>query len=298
MRQFVASLGSGGGSVLPPAGDIPDIPILIEIGQSNAGGRAETGRLPEGDYVAAPTGVKYYFKTGYNSTDNGSWVAYDPNNVYEIYPTSRASDYIHASCLHLGQIVQEYWNKDVYVINAGAGGTSLSPDEPPSPVGRMKWAASLTGELLDIFLDDYFDVALSKLPAGTKKVLGIIWHQGETDLTDATATANYTTNLAALITKVRAHNALLNDAPFIITKLNFYQNGDETAFNSALDAFAAANSNVYTIDISDTPRKQDLTVDQKKGVTATAGDDRHTSYLGQIAKAERSWTIIKAKFGY
>tara|TARA_R110000782_G_scaffold104932_1_gene192776 strand:+ start:93 stop:947 length:855 start_codon:yes stop_codon:yes gene_type:complete len=262
--------------------------IIIDIGQSNSAGYAETARMPEAGYLLNPSGVSIYDKPDVSATDNGNWVSYTAGQYQQVYPVDRQGTYSQfGATVVLGQLAQSFFNENIYLIKCGFGGTSLQQN-----VNQFTdWNANSTNENLDFFLENFFDVAIPKL--GDVEIIGVIWHQGEADATNGTATTNYGTNLTAMINKVRAHDSLLSSCPIVLTELNYAQTANESTINGHIQTVATAMANVNSISISDLPRKKDLTTLQKKGFSAGLQDDSHSSYLAQIGKAERAFEFFK-----
>lgn len=119
------------------------------------------------------------------------------------------------------------YNVDVGLICCADGGTKLD-----------QW---LPGELL-------FDNAVNtaKLAARTSEIVGILWHQGESDCTDElypTYQARFETMMRALRKELK-----LNDVPFILgglgEYLEFYPLKNYVHINHALEGIAAGNKMV------------------------------------------------------
>lgn len=270
----------------------PDfIAVFYDRGQSNiADGRAEASRLALTEYPSSPARIYRYWKTNTTSTDNGTWepiVAGANTREYDQTATMYGASLIAAIKL------RDHINRDVYIIGTGDGGTSLT-----SGTGTVApdWDPASSGENYDISRDYYFDVAISKLIAanpGKQIVVFKSWWQGETDAADATATAAYAANFAAL-DAADQDNSYLQQGIWLISKLDYNRDANEATINAALDAFVSANPNrAYIWDPAPYPQKIELTVGEKGGFTPSAADDIHTSYLGQNAFGEwKASTII------
>jgi hypothetical protein len=268
--------------------------VVSDWGQSNSIGRGTAQRIIQlTTDKETPDGVKIYFKTDYTTADNG---VFEPlqegGNTREPDGSTGFSGAYGVLAARLKQLTP---NNTVYIIAAGDGGTPLtnlltSPD----------WNENSVAECFQIFTQRYYNVAYAKIVAenpGKTIVPIMLWHQGENDAADATATAQYAARFATFVPALRASHASLADALLIITKLHYNIDANEAAINAAFQAYADANSDlVKIIDISDINRKVDLTVGEKGGVATAGADDQHTSYLGQIAKANRAYTFIKARY--
>ncbi len=265
---------------------------MVTGGQSNDIGRGESERYVNiSGYEQLPHSVYIYYKTAYGATDNGSWAPADAyNNTKE--PNVSGSQRTFGSYLPLATYIRDALGKPIYIIATGRGGVALH-----TGVTAQSWDPANTGSQFDIATDQYIDVALTKLatdnPGKPIYIIAWLWHQGESDATDATATANYSANFSAFVTAFRASNSLLKTTPLVITKLWFAKSANETTINGVFDAYKATNpATTVIVDVSDQPQKDELTVPEIGGYTATAADDNHQSYLAQIAKAQRTYNAI------
>lgn len=276
-------------------GNIPDfIPVHLVLGQSNNEGNAENDRLELLTYPQQPSGVYIYWKPDYTASDNGNWEpAFGAVNTRG--PNFTPGERLFGHYLLLGSKMHTLLRRNIYVLMCAESSTSLY-----QRVGE-DWDPTSVNECFEKFMENYFDVAIAKLQTefpGVPIKVFISWHQGETDAVAGEA-AGYAARFDTLFSAVRAHNTLLNDAIWTLFLLNHDQSAGETTINNALIAKAAANpSFVFTVDVSDMPRKVDLTVDQKGGFTPTKADDNHISYLGHEAKSDREYAIIKSHFGW
>ncbi len=269
------------------------IPVIFDIGQSNSIGRAESDRLALTSYSKTPNNVKIYYKTAYGATDNGSFVDIDAStNTKE--PDAAGSQRTFGAYLPLATKLRDYLARTVYVVAAGDGGTALS-----TGITSQTWNPTTVGSCFDRATLQYFNVAMTKLAAanpGKRIVIFINWHQGESDAGDAGATAAYATKLNTFFIALRASNVLLNNAYLVITKIWFTKSGNEALINNAITGYTTTHSEyVNCISISDLPQKDELTVPQIGGYTATTLDDNHQSYLAQIGKGERIFAKIVDK---
>lgn len=274
--------------------------VILDMGQSNAIGRAESDRLALTTYADGPNKISIFYKPDYTSATNGAFQAYLAGSNTE-EPDQGASLRLYSGSLTLACKARDYTGNPVYIIPAGDGGTALEQN-----LTTPDWDPDSSGECFQTFLEYYFDRAMPIVLAAnpTKEVVVIInWSQGETDAANGTATTNYATNFAAFYAAVRAHgtySSYLTAAPWFVTLLNYMQSAGETTINGVFTSFAAGTGlgRLYTIDVSDQPRKVDLTTAQKGGFSPTASDDEHLSYLAQNARGEREWTGFKSFFGF
>jgi hypothetical protein len=289
---FHALMGFGGSGV-----DLNNSVFLIfDIGQSNSIGRAESDRLRLlTQYTVVPNSVKVFYKPSYTITNDGTFVPLENGSIYTKEPDQSASFRFFGAYSILADKLSSISPNTVYVCPVGDGGTSLAPNIG----GTRDWDPASSNECFDTAFEYYYPFAYSKIEAeqpGKTIIPIMLWHQGENDAADATATANYGTNFAAFMIAARASHVSLANAYLIITKLYYNIDANEATINSALQSYADSNSTVVSIlDISSQPRKQDLTVGQKGGVTPTASDDQHTSYLGQIYKGEQFYSLVKTR---
>lgn len=283
--------GGGGGGVASNF-----IPLIFDIGQSNSIGRAESDRLALTSYSKTPDGVKIYYKTAYGATDNGTWQAIDTaTNCKE--PDAAGGQRTFGGYLSLATKLRDLLAREVYVVAAGDGGTALAQG-----VTANDWNPNTVGSCYERATSQYFSVAITKLQAlypGRQVVVFISWHQGESDAPDATALSAYSANFTAFITALRASHALLANARLYITKLWYSKSAAEGTINTVFTNYQAANSSTTAlINISGYPQKDELTVGQIGGFTATTADDNHQSYLAQIAKGELIYTNIVSTNSY
>jgi hypothetical protein len=309
----VASGGGEGGGSVPPSFPANTIPVIIDLGQSQSGARGESNRIVLTSYSQTPTDAQIYAKVTYDAVDNGVWEQTDAlsntsDNRYVDHSTfkffggeiSLQTKVIERLGIHHstfkffgGEIslqtkVIERLGIPCYYIKVAFGSTFLAQ------VGVNNWNPSSVGSLLDQFLNNFFDVAIPKLQAAnpTKniKILCVKWKQGEADSEQQTYIDEYQSNFLGLMSKVRAHDTLLNNVPFIVTKLHFYENALEGQINTIFDNVAGnPANNCHTVNYSDMPKKVELTTEQKGGIPPTGSDDNHMSYLGQIADGERTY---------
>lgn len=276
--------------------------VIASFGQSNAIGRAESGRLALTTYPDQPANVQIYYKPDYTSALNGGFEPYSAG-FHTIEPDLSAAYTLYSQTLVAAYRLRDYSGNMVYIIPMGDGGIALEQN-----LTSPDWSPASTGECFDIFTQYYWDRAIANIIAlNPGKVITpiIIWAQGETDATDGTATADYATNFSALYTALRAHGtyaSYLTAAPWIIPTLNYQQDANETTINADFVAFAAGTGlgRVFVVDMSAQPRKIDLTSGEKGGIVATSptGDDEHLSYKAQNYLGEQISTITKTFYGY
>jgi hypothetical protein len=241
--------------------------------------------------ASSPTDVNVYYKPDYTTADNGAFQQLVEGSANTREPDNATTGTSGAYGM-VGNRIAALSPNPVYVIAAGDGGTALKQG-----LTTPDWYQLSSGGCYDVAVNRYFKVAYPKIVAanpGKTIRVAICWHQGESDAGDNTATSQYATNFAALITALRASHPSLQSAPLIITKLYFNISANEATINSAFQAYADSNpSTTFIVDISAYPRKQDLTTAQKGGIATAGSDDQHTSYLGMQAKAVQIFNHIK-----
>lgn len=179
---------------------------FLLIGQSNMAGRGYLNEAHEID------------KSRIYTLRNGRWL----KMFRPINPDRRFSGVNLAESF--AEAYSKKYNVDVGLICCADGGTKLS-----------QW---MPGELL-------FDNAVNnaKLAARTSEIVGVLWHQGESDSTDELY-PTYQTRLESMMQALR--NALnLHDVPFILGGLGdylvHYPLENYVHINAALQNIAAKN---------------------------------------------------------
>lgn len=273
--------------------------IGLGLGQSNDEGQAEAQRmLLLSPYTTrTPEGCFVYPKLTRTVADDGTWQALNAGTNNRGPETIGGGTYdVFGDETPLMVETHRITEGICLWVKTSRGGSRLEPE-----VGVLDWAVS-TNELYLQATQYWWTVAKNKFltafPAAILKPY-INWHQGENDAIDATSRTNYPANILTFFTALRAYDPLLAAAPLFITLLHFWDDANEAVINAALTGYVATDANSYLINISDTPRKMDLTTPQKGGIAATTsgGDDQHTSWVGQIAKATRKIAKMR-QIGY
>lgn len=271
--------------------------VVFEIGQSNSVGRGTSERMIQlTEDMETPSDVRYYWKDSYSAVDNGNFVVPLDGSGHTKEPDQSSVGYFGAYFMLASRLKRASPNP-VYVIMMGDGGTALKQN-----LTTPDWFEGSSAECFQIATSYFYSVAYTKIVAeqpGKNIVPIICWHQGETDAGDADGTSGYSTRFLGsgrFIDSLRASHASLASAYMIMTKLYFQVTAGETTVNAVFQSYADSSQYADTIDISDINRKVDLTVDEKGGIATSGADDGHTSYLGHIAKADRSYALIKARF--
>ncbi|MFK7789499.1 MAG: sialate O-acetylesterase [Phycisphaeraceae bacterium] len=180
--------------------------VYIMAGQSNMDGRGTVSALPTALQAAQPNARIYYANPNDGAaTTRSGWTDLAPG--YSIGPgaSSIPSNTFGPEVSFGGAIASAVpTGNKVAIIKVSKGGTSLQFDW--SPTGFMYQAlVTEVGTALQALADN----------GDTATVRGMVWHQGESDVSDIN---NYQGNLEELIANVRA---IVNDdaLPFVIGEL-------------------------------------------------------------------------------
>lgn len=278
------------------------IPVVFEISQSN-GGQAEADRLALTDqitgagltkltYIKQPLNCRVWNKPIMNNTNDGSMQDLSAGVNGTQYDWARV---FGADVALLPLLRNETTENKAYYIKAMSGGTPLYTS------AGNDWNASSVNELLDISLNYYATPAINTIIAenpGKEIKVFILRHQGESDDLQVERDAYYQNSLD-LLAKIRAYQingvSYFSDAPFVDVLLHYaYPDTQEGLMNDLKLQFASEQPNCYTIDISNQPRKIDLTTAQKGGYSPTLTDNNHGSYLVQLRKGEAAFDLLRS----
>lgn len=246
------------GYVFPPR------KVFLMAGQSNADGRPAIGTMPQyiQDY-ASKGGSKFCYWSYGNGTEaawqmfGGKLVPYMPytdNNT-----TSRCG--FDGIVYHL---IEEALGQRFFVIKESRGGTAI--DTRCSSTGNLWWNASpewlataspRSGHSLALEFTENIglciDNVLSQLEEGYR-IQCIMWHQGESDRTQA---ASYHDNLRQLVAYLRSWLAEKTgdgryaSLPFIAGTVNRSSTQYNSQVEQALLQLAAEDANFHVVDMSD-----------------------------------------------
>lgn len=267
---------------------IPYLMVVLDMGESDSVGRAEINRLAEPtlnpvSYIASPVGLKLFYKTSHDMTDNGKWVKYQ-GGVNSVEPTNESVLNNFGSEISLGSKLYERLGIPIYYIKSGNGGTDLESNPQPD------WSPDNANEEFDITTQRFFTPAIAKLtteyPGKPIKIV-LLWHQGESDAAVEAWRNAYATNFLAFVTELRAYDVSLTTVPLIAIKIYNNIGANEDVINAALAGYGGAN--YYLLDVASQctyPRKQDLPADIKAAYPPTGSDDIHNSIEFQIKKGE------------
>ena len=274
------------------------IPVVFELSQSN-GGNAEEGRIALTDQIEAAGINKMAYTV--NPIDCEIWdkstMDLNDNGVMEpILAGSNTAQFsgVFGAEISLAPLLKRHTSSKCFYIKAMRGGTNLTQ------VSGDDWNANSTNELLDMALNYFATPAIrhikSTYPNKEIRVV-LLRHQGESDA-NTTGVSNYYNDSINFLNKIRSFEIdgvkHFETSPFVDVLLHFNLTTAEGDINDIKRQLAANLSNFHLIDISDQPRKIDLTSEQKGGITPNTPDNAHTSYLGQLAKGERTYDLLRS----
>ncbi len=194
----------------------------------------------------------------------------------------------------------------VFLINAARGATGIAFD-----AGEQDFSPLSTGEAYDVGVDGKIIPGLAAIhalypTADYNYEYVILFHGAENDATSPGKTSNFSANIDAVFDQLFLDVPALVDAQVFFfsghywaqfTDLTYEGTADDAAnevtINTAKQAYCDARDNFHYINFfADTPRDRmyELTTEEKAGVVSGA-DNAHTSYRGQISKADK---VIKA----
>ncbi len=208
-------------------------PVFFIAGQSNAEGQANISALTD-DSIADPLPSVRLIDWNYNVSP------YTMN--YETGPDALAprSGGGMGIELSMGRVLSNFraWIHKQSIGNSSAAVHWL-------PTGT--YPAAGAGNLANLWIARM----QSAIAQSNGTPAAVVWIQGEADAADATAAANYETNLTALINHVRTS---IPGIPWVILRLNNTTTLTHKATVRAAEAaVAAALPNVYLVDSDDVP---------------------------------------------
>lgn len=231
--------------------------VIIVAGQSNTDGRVPVADLPEyiksmgTDSTGFAKGAYKYCKISQNRVD-GKFIPFWPRRNRWGYD---AVTYY---------LLEQFYQKDFYVIKWAVGGTSITPENTDSRGGYWsadpEWLAQNTPtakkgkSLLLSFaqqISNSITKTLSHLPEGYH-IDAFLWHQGESD---SAYGPDYYENLKNVVGYVRNHLTRktgedYSELPFIfgsVAKSNKRYNAE---VETAMKRLASEDKNAYLIDMS------------------------------------------------
>lgn len=229
-------------SIIPPV-DTNTIDVFISAGQSNDDGRVTDFTLVDflngsnqvpNVYMWDRTNLSFSLmqygtgsgtKSGSNAADHNQW-------AFDVFTL---------------RYLQQNLNKNIYVLKTSQGGTALS-----ATATTNSWYfpyESVTGVKMLQLLETRISEVKSYCIANGKTPIfrGVLWHQGESDVSDA---ANYQTNLTTLISKVREFTGV-EDLKFFIGTIPTVSAGYSATIRTGQFNVEAADSNVHVVELND-----------------------------------------------
>lgn len=191
--------------------------VYLIGGQSNANGRADASQLAEP--LASPQkNVRFFWYRSQKTTNIGhipenQWTDLAPGSGHGITPPVYAKEF--GPELTLGQtLAKAHPQSKIAIIKYSVGGSNL----------HKQWSEK--GPLYATFLKVTRDALAALTKQGhTYELRGMVWQQGESDTTAATA-KDYEINLTNLIQRVRKDLFEGKAAPFSIGGLSNSQDDD------------------------------------------------------------------------
>ena len=269
---LMISIISSCGSEIPNFHNKAPVKVIWLAGQSNSNGEGTVddaeGPLPtdlqgiHSDILIMSNGITFHpLRYGLNGVGNQK----------DDFTNGRENGI--GQEMKLGRLMADAYGETIYIIKEGEGGNSIADEWNPDtgasegerwPEWDAKWTAAKA-----FFAANGLEY----------EVVALVWAQGEAD-TGAGNAANYQTNLSNLIARFRGSDNANNSAlPVIIPLLRLdIPRPDPGTIRNIQLATAAADANVYTVNVDDVPM-------------VDAGI--HHSMNGQITMSERIWSILQ-----
>ena len=249
---------------LQPGYEFPPRKVFLMAGQSNADGRPAIGTMPQYIQDYANNGGSKFCYWSYGNGSEAAWqmfggkltryMPYTDNNT-----TSRCG--FDGIVYHL---IEEALGQRFFVIKESRGGTAI--DTRCSSSGDLWWnaspewlatAAPRSGHSLALEFTENIglciDNVLSQLEEGYR-IQCIMWHQGESDRTQA---ASYHNNLRQLVAYLRSWlvektgDERYANLPFIAGTVNRSSTQYNAVVEQAVLQLAAEDANFHVVDMSD-----------------------------------------------
>ena len=266
---------------------------IVKPTQSNNNARGEVRRLKITTWPVHVTNCYYYVKTDYTSADNGffrSCWAGGPN--WE--EPNEAARTMFGDELILASKLRALFGKDtpIYITNAAEGGTFIVQ----RPGGQRDWQEA-SGECFDRCINGMYRPAVVDIETAhpTRTIFTIVPFQGgeSESIEGGAALAAFPAGLESFFQSMNNVDQYLANALWLFTKIHYNITANETILNGYIEDFVNAHPDRTSwIDISDKPRKVDLTLEEKAGEAPSGSDDPHTSWIGQEAKGIRNFVKL------
>lgn len=236
--------------VINPAARADIVDVFLLGGQSNMLGRAPSSSLPTSpvNLKLAQPDVLFYTGPGGSSVAANTLTTLRPGSGTDIGPE-----------VSFGRSIADLApSHNIALIKYAAGGTNLYSDWNPS-----------TGVQFANFKSTVAAGLQALINAGhTPNIVGMLWHQGESDADTAAHASGYATRLAAFIAAVRSLYG--TNLPFLIGEIHRINANSDTVADAQI-AVAAADPYAAFVPASD----------------LTFQDSLHFNTAGQVALGER-----------
>lgn len=257
--------------------------VFLVAGQSNADGRAPITSMPQyvQDYVSK--GGSPYCQWSYCNGIDATWNKYAGKfTAYVPYGDNSTSNRVGFDAI-VYHLLDEALKERYYVIKQSRGGTAIDPR--CSSTGNLWWccdsawlstASPRSGHSLALEFTQNIglciDNVLSKLQQGYE-IECILWHQGESDRTQA---ASYMANLRQLVAYLRQYlvdktgDNRYKTLPFIAGTVNPKSAQYNAVVEATLWSLAQEDENFHVVDLSDCPLLSDNLHFDAKGCQTVA----------------------------
>ncbi len=295
-----------------------DVYLIFMIGQSNSVGWASASRLAntkynyrgisegyptvrtsQAQYTGTPSNVKIYYKPvnyvdplSLYLADNGEWQAYQAG-----VNSATAAGNFGAELSFAQKILDARPNAKVYIVKAGIGNTVLNPKGVMEP---GNWSNTLDTIATKYYLDRAIRDLKIELPDARIIFPGVFWWQGEGDsekLTREQYMNYFMDNLKSDIDKhIHSKYPEFGEYLWVVTQLNYRLTSGEDSINLGFRNLSKKYADIKLASAIGYPRRQELTTDEAAPVSITVADDKHSSYIGQLAVGEQYFNIIRRQF--
>lgn len=276
----LAGIGTAMGACALPPLAASDPPLVFIAGQSNAEGQDNTSSLTDSSITAALAQVRLL---DWAANVSPYTINYDTSDVLGPRVTT---PYNMGTELTLGRAMAKW---QPWIVKQSIGNTSIQVHWLPTGT----YPAAGAGNLANLWIARM----LSAIAQSGGTPAAVVWIQGEADAADATAAANYQTNLTALINHVRAS---IPGIPWVIVRLNNTTTLTHKAtVRAAQDAVALALPNVYSVDVDDIPTTLHYSADQLASLGTRLGAyaaNAAALWLDPVASFSRSVTGLDVTF--
>lgn len=295
-----------------------DVYLLFMIGQSNSVGWASASRLAntkynyrgisegypavrtsQAPYTGTPPNVKIYYKPvnyvdplSLYIADNGEWQAYKAG-----VNSATAAGNFGAELSFAQKILDARPNAKVYIVKAGIGNTVLNPNGVMKP---GNWSNTLDTIATKYYLDRAIRDLKIELPDARIIFPGVFWWQGEGDsekLSKEQYMNYFMDNLKSDIDKhIHSKYPEFGEYPWVVTQLSYRLTSGEDSINLGFRNLSEKYADIKLASAIGYPRRQDLTADEADPISITVADDKHSSYIAQLAVGEQYFNIIRRQF--